>query len=90
MFRQTLKKRKYLCANDYDEGYFDFRCLPGGRRPAHGARWYTACGVPFTNRAEYVSMITAITALALGVFYQCLYRSGPQVKPARQQKMKRF
>ncbi|XP_043229896.1 uncharacterized protein LOC122385587 [Amphibalanus amphitrite] len=89
-FGMTLKKRKYLCATDYDEGYFDFRCLPGGRVPAHGARWYTICGVPFANRAEYVSMITAITVFALGVFYQCLFRSGPQVQPARQQKMKRF
>jgi len=89
-FGMTLKKRKYLCASDYDEGYFDFKCLPGGRRPAHGARWYTVCGVPFSNRAEYVSMLTAVVVFSWLVFYQCLCRSGPQVVRARQQKMKRF
>lgn len=44
---KTLEKSKYLCASDYDEKYFDFHCLPGGKAPKEGSIWYTICGTPF-------------------------------------------
>lgn len=44
---KTLEKRKYLCASDYDEKYFDFHCLPEERLPTDGSVWYTICGTPF-------------------------------------------
>lgn len=42
---KTLEKRTYLCAEDYDEKYFDFHCL--ARQPKSGSYWYTICGTPF-------------------------------------------
>lgn len=44
---KTLEKSKYLCATDYDEKYFDFHCIPGGKLPKYGSIWYTICGTPF-------------------------------------------
>lgn len=44
---QTLQRRKYLCVDDYDEKYYDFHCLPGGKAPKDGSYWYTICGTPF-------------------------------------------
>lgn len=49
------KRRKYLCATDYDEQYFDFSCL-NGKVPKQYSEWYTICGTPFPNRAEYVQV----------------------------------
>lgn len=72
---KALPKRKYLCPTDYDEKYFDWSCLPGKKPPSNGARWYTACGVPLENRAEYIVIISLISVLALGVFYNLHFRS---------------
>lgn len=72
---QVLQKRKYLCKTDYDEKYFDFHCLPGGKPPKDGALWYTICGTPFENRAEYVLVIGAITVVAAIVFFNMHFRS---------------
>lgn len=44
---RTLQRRKYLCAIDYDEKYYDFHCLPDGKLPDEGSIWYTICGTPF-------------------------------------------
>ena len=43
---KTLTKKKYLCATDYDEAYFDFHCLPN-QKPPKEAIWYKICGTPF-------------------------------------------
>ncbi|XP_018572213.1 uncharacterized protein LOC108911701 isoform X2 [Anoplophora glabripennis] len=71
-FGMTLQKRKYLCSSDYDEKYFDWHCLPDGRPPSSGSIWYTACGVPFPNRAEYIS-ITALFCLIAAVVFRNLH-----------------
>ncbi|XP_066142181.1 uncharacterized protein [Euwallacea fornicatus] len=71
----VLQKRKYLCATDYDEKYFDFHCLPNKKAPNAGASWYTACGTPFENRAEYIAIISLICFLAFSVYYNAHFRS---------------
>ncbi|XP_058831323.1 uncharacterized protein LOC131689942 isoform X1 [Topomyia yanbarensis] len=63
---KTLEKRTYLCVDDYDEKYFDFHCL--NKLPKDGAYWYTICGTPFENRAEYVLVISLISFVAFMVF----------------------
>lgn len=30
---KVLTKKLFLCPENYDEGYFDFRCVPGGKPP---------------------------------------------------------
>lgn len=70
-----LQKRKYLCPTDYDEKYFDWHCLPNKQPPSHGALWYTACGTPFENRAEYIVITSLINFLAAAVFYNLHFRS---------------
>lgn len=56
-----LKKQKYLCLEKYDEKYFDFHCIPGGKPLRHikdePLEWYTICGTDFDNRAEYITII---------------------------------
>lgn len=76
---QTLTKRKYLCTSDYDEGYFDFHCLPGGKAPSDGMEFYTACGTPFPNRVEYIFVIAAICWIASLIFINLHFRSGKEV-----------
>jgi len=78
-FGMTLQKRKYLCPTDYDEGYFDFHCLPGGKTPVQGAEWYTACGTPFPNRVEYIMVVSSICWVAFLVFFNLHFRSGVEV-----------
>lgn len=78
-FGMTLLKRKYLCTSDYDEGYFDFHCLPGGKPPSEGMEFYTACGTPFPNHAEYIVVIAGVCWLALLVFINLHFRSGTEV-----------
>lgn len=79
VFWQTLTKRKYLCTSDYDEGYFDFHCLPGGKPPSDGMEFYTACGTPFPNRVEYIVVIAGICWIAFLVFLNLHFRSGTEV-----------
>nr|XP_034839718.1 uncharacterized protein LOC117995809 [Maniola hyperantus] len=76
-FGQTLYKRKYFCPDDYDEGYFDFHCTT---KPPNGAIWYTICGTPFHNRAEYIAILTAILIVAAGTF-RGIYFANPIPKP---------
>ena len=78
-FHQTLTKRKYLCTSDYDEGYFDFHCLPGGKSPSDGMEFYTACGTPFPNRIEYIVVIAGICWIAFLIFLNLHFRSGTEV-----------
>ncbi|XP_045784425.1 uncharacterized protein LOC123880364 isoform X2 [Maniola jurtina] len=76
-FGKTLYKRKYFCPHDYDEGYFDFHC---GNKPVNGDVWYTICGTPFHNRAEYIAVLTSILIVAAGVF-RGIYFTIPIRKP---------
>ena len=73
-----LTKQTYLCASDYDEPYFDFHCLPGGRAPADMSDWYTVCGTPVINRAEYVTVVASFVLLCMYVYVQLLAFSGLQ------------
>jgi hypothetical protein len=75
---QVLSKRAHLCTSDYDEPYFDFHCLPGGKKPADGLSWYTICGTPVANRAEYVAVVGAFAAFGFFVYLQLLAFSGTQ------------
>jgi len=77
--RQTLSKRKYLCSSDYDEGYFDFHCLPGGKKPSNGVEWYTACGTPFPNKVEYLLVVGGVTWVAFLIFLNLHFRSALEV-----------
>lgn len=74
-FGMTLQKRKYLCPSDYDEKYFDWHCLPNAKPPSSGSIWYTACGVPFPNRAEYISITALLCLIAAVVFGNLHFRS---------------
>ncbi|KAJ3662166.1 hypothetical protein Zmor_006522 [Zophobas morio] len=67
-FGMTLQKRKYLCATDYDEKYFDWHCLPNNKPPSIGSQWYTACGVPFPNRVEMIVIVALICFAAATIF----------------------
>lgn len=42
---KDLQKRAFLCVTDYDEKYFDFKCLK--EIPPSGSSWYAVCGTPF-------------------------------------------
>lgn len=42
---KDLKKRAFLCLEDYDEKYYDFKCLK--EVPPTGSSWYTVCGTPY-------------------------------------------
>ena len=75
---QALTKQTYLCVSDFEEPYFDFHCLPGGKAPSAGVDWYTVCGTPVTNRAEYVVVVSAFVLLGLWVYVQMLAFSGHQ------------
>ncbi|KAL0902549.1 hypothetical protein ABMA27_000391 [Loxostege sticticalis] len=86
-FGQTLPKRKYFCPTDYDEGYFDFSCV-GGRKPPNGASWYTICGTPFENRAEYITVLSTILLMAAGVFYGMYVKTAPKTVPQKKLKTK--
>ncbi|XP_031618054.1 uncharacterized protein LOC116337539 [Contarinia nasturtii] len=61
---KTLERQKYLCVENYDEMYYDFHCLPNGITPSDGSIWYTVCGMPFENRAEYITVLSLITFIA--------------------------
>ncbi|KAJ8941977.1 hypothetical protein NQ314_010201 [Rhamnusium bicolor] len=74
-FGMTLPKRKYLCPTDYDEQYYDWSCIPEGKLPSNGSIWYTTCGVPFPNRAEYITIIALICLIAAVVFGNLHFRS---------------
>ncbi|XP_072931059.1 uncharacterized protein [Epargyreus clarus] len=85
-FGQTLQKRKFLCVDDYDEGYFSFHCV-GDKKPHPGATWYTICGTPFENRMEYITVLTTILVVAGGVFYGLYFRT-IQLVPTKKSKNK--
>jgi hypothetical protein len=73
---ETAKRRKYLCLEDYDEQYFDFRCV--NKVPKTGSEWYTICGTPYPNKAEYVQVIGLICFVAFMFFGAMLFSSGEE------------
>ncbi|KAK3862835.1 hypothetical protein Pcinc_031338 [Petrolisthes cinctipes] len=68
-----LQRNTYLCPENYDEDYFDFHCLSDP--PLDGSEWYTICGTPFRNRAEYITILVLYCVLAAAVFRQLLFHS---------------
>lgn len=70
-----MQRRKYLCPTDYDEGYFDWTCLPGNKPPSDGSTWYTACTIPMENRAEYITVVSIICLVAAVVFSNLHFKS---------------
>jgi len=40
--------------------------------------WYTVCGTPVINRAEYVTVVTSFVLLCMYVYVQLLAFSGLQ------------
>lgn len=72
-YLQTLRRRDFLCTEDYDEGYFDFHC--SHQTPTQGAKWYTICGTPFENRPEYIVVILSISMVAFVVFWNAYFNS---------------
>ena len=89
-------KQKYLDPLNYDEGYFDFRCteINGVKGPpnvtAHpeliGLQWYTICGTPFENRAEYIVVVWSFCAIAIFSFYNAFARSSDAKKAVQHSK----
>ncbi|GJQ68627.1 hypothetical protein Trydic_g17175 [Trypoxylus dichotomus] len=67
-FGLVLKKRKYLCATDYDEKYFNWDCLPDKKPPPYGSIWYTACGVPAPNMVEFSAIAICFAVVGLTVY----------------------
>lgn len=89
---QVLKKRKYLCPTDYDEKYFDWHCLPSGKAPSIGARWYTVCGVSLPNRVEFIvipALIFVIATVVFGNLHFGSYGDGVFAKKSGSKKIKR-
>ncbi|KAF8386686.1 hypothetical protein PRIPAC_75828 [Pristionchus pacificus] len=76
----VLQKKMFLCADNYDEGYFDFKCLPGGklRMPEDGSPldWYAICGTEYENRAEYIVIVWGACILFGYIFYNLAAWSG--------------
>ncbi|XP_070545272.1 uncharacterized protein [Ptychodera flava] len=79
---QVLSKKTYLCTTDYDEGYFDWHCLKNGKPPKDGLEWYTICGTPFPNHAEYTIVVSAFSLLGLFIYWQMLAKSGKDFYPS--------
>lgn len=71
---QILSKKKYLCLDGYDEGYFDFSCVE--EKPGAGMDWYTVCGTPYPNHVEYICVVTAFSIGGFCFYWQALSRSG--------------
>lgn len=93
-------KQKYLDPNNYDEGYFDFRCTElGGIKGTPnfttnpeliGKQWYKICGLPYPNHAEYIVVVWSFCLLGLYAFYNAHARSAgmPVKKKAGKQRGK--
>jgi len=73
---ETSKRRTYLCLEDFDEKYFDFSCVD--KPPKMGSEWYTICGTPYPNKAEYVQVIGLICFVAFMFFRAMLFASAPE------------
>ncbi|CAH1233453.1 Hypp745 [Branchiostoma lanceolatum] len=83
---QVVSKRKYLCPTDYDEGYMDFHCVHGGKAPPGVHHWYTICGTPYENHAEYITVVWGFCLLGLAYYYNLLACSGLDEAPNKKHK----
>ncbi|XP_078698763.1 uncharacterized protein LOC144926135 [Branchiostoma floridae x Branchiostoma belcheri] len=83
---QLVSKRKYLCPTDYDEGYMDFHCVPGGAAPPGVHHWYSVCGTPHENHAEHITVVWGFCLLGLTYYYNLLACSGLDEAPAKKHK----
>lgn len=68
-----MEKRKYLCLEDYDEKYFDFKCVQ--KVPSNGSIWYTACGVALQNKVELVAVVSTLCLLGITLYTNYHFRS---------------
>ncbi|XP_006811972.1 uncharacterized protein LOC100378455 [Saccoglossus kowalevskii] len=84
---QVLSKKTYLCTTEYDEAYYDWHCLTGGKPPKDGMEWYTICGNAFPNHTEYIVVVTAFSLIGLFYYWQMCARSGKD--QTRGKKMKK-
>lgn len=73
LYFQVLAKNKYLCLDHYDEAIFDFHCVD--KLPAPGTDYYTICGTPFPNHAEYIVVVCGVCFFGFYWFLQLLTRS---------------
>ncbi|XP_019624229.1 PREDICTED: uncharacterized protein LOC109469908 [Branchiostoma belcheri] len=83
---QLVSKRKYLCPSDYDEGYMDFHCVPGGKAPPGVHHWYSVCGTPHENHAEHITVVWGFCLLGLTYYYNLLACSGLDEFPTKKHK----
>lgn len=80
---QVLQKKMFLCADNYDEGYFDFKCLPGGklRMPEDGSPldWWVTMSDCIASSQFAVSSVCLgdEIGLFLSVFASTLERREP-------------
>ncbi len=52
--------------------------------------WYTICGTPFENRAEYIFVVSACAIMGMAIYYQWMARSGATpVDPVKTYKKKK-
>ncbi|KAJ2937405.1 hypothetical protein O0L34_g19091 [Tuta absoluta] len=51
-----------------------------GKKPQNGASWYVICGTPFANRVEYITVLSTILVVAVGVFYGLYFKTQPQTQ----------
>ena len=75
---QLLAKKTFLCVRNYDEGYFDFHCLPEGKTPGDGVVWYTICGTNYPNHLEYIVVVSAFSFIGIFAYINILAWSGKQ------------
>ncbi|XP_017781550.1 PREDICTED: uncharacterized protein LOC108566262 [Nicrophorus vespilloides] len=85
-FGMMLQKKKYLCARDFHEGYFNWDCL--SEVPADGSIWYTACGAALKNPLGMMFTVVLMEILALIVFRFLHFHSVEQ-RSSNSQKNKR-
>ena len=78
-----------MCFSNHREAYYDINCslLKASNRilPSEGDTWYTICGTPYPNKAEYVAVVTGFSLLGLVVFYQLLSTATPLPRKLKKQ-----
>lgn len=72
-FLQVLSRLKYLCINNYNDKYYNFRCIQ--EQPTDGQLWYTICGTPYENKVEHIVVISSLSVLCM-TWCLTLMRSG--------------
>ncbi|XP_061504462.1 uncharacterized protein LOC4576542 isoform X1 [Anopheles gambiae] len=60
-----------LCLDTFSRTDYDFHCI--SKPPNVGAYWYTVCGTPYENRAEFLFAMAVITFIAALVHWTIHY-----------------